>query len=422
MTELDFDELDKAVNDLMQDTPTAQSLSQSGPPQLPSSPAQSSDDPQASTPVSAMPLAVKRRGRFMDVMAPANAKKPVADTMIKRQGITISTPTDEPAEQEQPQKEVEQQAEDTSIVEPVDVAPAYGQASEAEVEYSEPGDTTPAETEQELTPTDTGDYSEHPAPVAEWPEDTEDENAATDTSEDSENTENPTNDSAMFSVEAEGSIAQPNNDETNESQGAATPDNADETEDVDATDQPEVVADDSEQLTTVIAPDEPAQANESTESSAAVSPEPAMVSPFLPDTKVEKRPLGGSDQPSDGVVVDSTPGAVDLPREYSTELMNLETSTSPTNGVQAEKQEPVKATAPGAESDMNAQLAATVAVPLAATGSASAGTIFDTDTYHTALKNPEKKQSIWLVIVWLLVLLMIGAVAGAAYYYYTTQR
>jgi len=398
MTELDFDELDKAVNDLMQDgstAPVAQdgvNASQPNPtPELPGD-----DTPKAevlSAPVGTMPLAVKRRGRFMDVMASSGGKKPVIDGFVKRQGVTISAPDTQPTDNDQSVAPSADGNADSDYI---------AQDSSSNSQSSEPENNEPS------------DYAANPAPVSEWPEPQE-----------ATNLDQPESVSPEDTVESDNAVTQGDDGDAHNEDS----DQQDHAEHIDVqaepmdqvTDSEDVtVHDDGEQLTTVVTPDNDQPGEQGTEAPSAEPQEAAMSSPFLPDTKVEKRPLGGSDTASadtDAPAVAATP---DMPREYSSDVMSLETDLS----VAAEKREdqPVQvavSSAPAAPQQPTAAQAAGVA----ATATISAtGAIFDTDTYHTPLRQPAKTKSPWLTVIWILVLLIIGSVAGAAYYYFTMQQ
>jgi len=51
-------------------------------------------------------------------------------------------------------------------------------------------------------------------------------------------------------------------------------------------------------------------------------------------------------------------------------------------------------------------------------GDQTTGAIYDTDAYHKALVTPSNKKSSWLWIVWIIILLVVGAGAGAAVYFF----
>ena len=52
------------------------------------------------------------------------------------------------------------------------------------------------------------------------------------------------------------------------------------------------------------------------------------------------------------------------------------------------------------------------------TGDKPAGSIFDVDNYHKPIAHPKKKKSGWMMIVWIVLLIIFGIGAGAAFYFY----
>lgn len=51
------------------------------------------------------------------------------------------------------------------------------------------------------------------------------------------------------------------------------------------------------------------------------------------------------------------------------------------------------------------------------TGDQSSGAIYDTENYHEPLSHPAKKKSGWMWVIWILLILIIGAGGGAAIYF-----
>lgn len=51
------------------------------------------------------------------------------------------------------------------------------------------------------------------------------------------------------------------------------------------------------------------------------------------------------------------------------------------------------------------------------TGEKESGAIYDTSTYHQPLAHPAKKKSGWLWVLWIILILIVGAGAGAALYF-----
>lgn len=193
--------------------------------------------------------------------------------------------------------------------------------------------------------------------------------------------------------------------------------------------------------------------------------EPPLISPFLSDTKVEKRPLGGNIVPSEdeqtqaqeGFPNEDTsdgqlPATIEdtkplLPAELHRDLMAIESDASEP----AEAPVPLQAAAlskpPVETSDQNQQYenkevieeaAAPVESPKTEpapmpTGPVSipqqykeepsssepkSGAIYDTDSYHQPLAHPAKQKSGWLWIVWIILILLLGAGVGAALYFF----
>ncbi len=354
MTELDFEELDKAVNDLMTDS----NISEVAAPQAPAldqvvpspsvtaplvAPSESVVAPVANS------LATKRRGQFMDMVrtpTPAGQPAPAPLTPVSRDGATIPAP-----------------APDNS---------------------ASVGENQPAAPEE---PEQTGDYASHPGSATDWSsfnEPAEAEQPAAEASVDntaiepSEATEpiEPVEQLEAPAVEAVEPLAEPvisdepvaSEEPALEAETVSEPaETAPEAAEVEAPVEP------TEELATIVQPEQPVEPAADT----------AMESPFLPDTKVEKRPLGGTASGEDQANTDAP-----LPRELSSDLMNIDSDPNKPHSQPA----PV---ADGAEPSIFAQ------APLAPA--------------------PKKKHG-WLILVWILVLLIVGACAGAAYFYFTTQR
>lgn len=161
-------------------------------------------------------------------------------------------------------------------------------------------------------------------------------------------------------------------------------------------------------------------------------------SPFIPDAKVEKRPLGAfsSDTSSSSETLPSLdlseeinkdiepasetdsrenhPMSSDmpLPAELQNDLLSIESN---------ESTEPVVApvsTMPSEPVDNK-----TISIPQQyeeqpSTGDKPAGAIFDVEAYRKPIAKQKKKTSPWLFIVWILLLVIVGAGAGAAVYYF----
>ena len=189
-----------------------------------------------------------------------------------------------------------------------------------------------------------------------------------------------------------------------------------------------------------------------------------LVSPFLANTKVEKRPLGGAieteaSEAANTPDLDPQPVKADkllepkeageteikdqlpadpvdavtkasLPEELQTDLVAIESDS----GVFAEKvhnrdssndreisSEASAATSSTAPSQRVRQLGAASITPqykeVESTGDHSNGSIYDTAAYHKPLAHPAKKKSGWLWVIWVVLLLLVGGGGAAALYY-----
>ncbi len=56
------------------------------------------------------------------------------------------------------------------------------------------------------------------------------------------------------------------------------------------------------------------------------------------------------------------------------------------------------------------------------TGDQTTGAIYDTDSYHKAILTPTKKKSGWMIVLWITLLVVVGAGAGAAVYFFVLPR
>lgn len=378
MTELDFDELDKAVNDLMSDTgepaPAADTVvSAPAPvaavPTPAAAPVAATSDTAATPPSTAPatpPLAVKRRGRFMDVMGPAPQPAASPAPTVQREGVAIASPSpDEPALAPAPEPPV--------TAEPAPVAmPELPEASTAPDKVEEISTETVEVTNAAATPA--GDYASDPAPAHEWPDPVElDQKPADSTEEPSVQSE--ASDTAA-SGQSSDDFTMP--DPIDVAAGQASGEN-DKPDDALAT----VVMPDEAPTTAVT--DAPAEPTD-TSTPAEGADEPMAVSPFLPDAKVEKRPLGNQlDTPGSAT---DTPA---LPRELSGDVMGLEADDKKSSITTADTKQ-------------------------------AEGAVLGAEAYHQPLEAPAKSKNGWMAVVWILIVLIVGAMAGAAYFYFTTQR
>jgi hypothetical protein len=227
------------------------------------------------------------------------------------------------------------------------------------------------------------------------------------------------------------------------------------------------------------APGQPPVTDDTT-TNAGSTLSPPMTTPFLPDAKVEKRPLGGvaPDETSDTTEVDEASDEkagestepeetqvspiTQLPAELHSDVVSVESDelpetessdASPSVALVADTQpetesqtttEPEKTPEPAANADdAPAQVAsyeaekpaspASQVVPgggsipqqyteAASTGDQTSGSIYDTANYHQPIADEAPAKSRHhpvTLVVWLVILLVVGAVAGAAIFYFT---
>lgn len=415
MKDLDFDELDKAVNSLMtganaakqpsqsrpdadnektlditptlaSDTPpsfdelnkavakttgaatdsapvvTAAPEASSVPPAPVSTPVASASDATTSQPTTQdtqTPLAARRGGRFMDVVHPSSdMKKTVIPARpVSREGVTIGRST--------PPAETTPETQATGDV-----------AAEAPAAVTAPATETAA------------------APKSEWPDPLE-----------------------MADFKAPSAAPQMTNDN--------------------------LAAD-------LLAEADKVKQDEKTDSGATAP----LTSPFLADAKVEKRPLGSAattptetpattekedktvDNPDAQLPASPSETPVQLPEELQDDLMAIEADTHmgvpktdeshPVEAVPEEKAEP---TTNGEDKVKEKTTEPERTVPTGpisipqqyreepSTTDQKAGTIYDTDSYHKPLAHPAKKKPGWTWVVAIIVILIVGAGGGAALYF-----
>lgn len=152
---------------------------------------------------------------------------------------------------------------------------------------------------------------------------------------------------------------------------------------------------------------------------AEPSPEVSSGSPFLPDTKVEKRPLGAFSKPSEAAIDMKIPslGAIkpedlgvspdaDLPEELQRDVLRIESDNT--------TREPAVSEVPALVSPTPSSSSEPTAV-----GSTP---VFDTKDYHLPLKHSPKKKSGWLTVLWIVAVAVIGAAAGAFVFFFFINK
>lgn len=164
-------------------------------------------------------------------------------------------------------------------------------------------------------------------------------------------------------------------------------------------------------------------------------PASAPESPFLPDTKVEKRPLGAfsNDTNSQDIIEPPVVETEDaekvepelvksdmpannsetsnIPAELDSSILDIEANSSThKNDVDINKN-PLSHT-PGATS-INQQYKEKPGSDKSVSGS-----IYDANSYNKAISSPIKKKSGWMMVVWIAILLVVGVGAGLAFYHF----
>lgn len=356
MTDLDFDELDKAVNSLMdqKDQATeANTVSTSSESVAPDDTTNTIPDVPAQGPTAAATSAVaRRRGTFMDVVHPssnmrARPSTAAIPTVISREGVKLTPPIPAATQEVQSPVVVPREVSDTDLTK---------QLTEAK------------ETEQ-----DTVTYD----PIA-FAEQTE---RGLMTSSNNLLDENP------VPNEAEDTLRPP-------------------------------------------------------ETMKVIQP---LESPFLPDAKVEKRPLGGTQndmgvKPSDSFADEPIVSPNGLPDELSKQILELESETSPAVAQDEAQEAPIVETqasnheetalVESQQHDEDKKLvdipASSGAIPQQYTEKTASNTddnhatIYDPEYHQQGMKHQEKKRSGWGVVAIIVVLVALGGAGGVAYYYLTT--
>lgn len=141
--------------------------------------------------------------------------------------------------------------------------------------------------------------------------------------------------------------------------------------------------------------------------------EPART-PFLPDTKVEKRPLGGAESsPTDNsvatVLADSASKQFDVP-EKTPEL-----ETAPAAPPKQDAQAPADPTLVVSSAE-SLELQKIESASVAPEAAQPAG-IYDVNSYHQPINHPAKQKSGWSVVLIILIIVVVAAALGAAAYF-----
>lgn len=378
MTELDFDELDKAVNNLMGSVDTEKRTPSIDEPEERVVELSSQDDKTSpsdemsplnassqtgATAVATTPLAVKRRGQFMDIMHPSVGK--VAPSSVSRQGVSLAPVTQAATEE---QTETSQSPVDlpaSQEVAPIETVASFEQESTTPDSVSQPDEKlTEAIVE---APADASDASS-----SDLPQEIIDEVAVP------AETDMPLQTPFLADAKVEkrplGSLS-------------TMPDPIDmATSEVDDTDTPT----DTDQ-TAVDMPDAAAPTAQPTLPSLPAELDAEIVA-LESSTVTQETTLDSSQELTS---VDSTPA------EAAAELETVEAAPAPT---------PTQHPAGGSIAQQYTEQPNS--------GDQSNGAIYDTATYHKGVETPvKKKQSPIVWVIWALALPAIGAAAAAAVYF-----
>ena len=157
--------------------------------------------------------------------------------------------------------------------------------------------------------------------------------------------------------------------------------------------------------------------------------------PLTTPSTIDPEELTAELQADKQTVPDPEPAAVrELPDELSHDVMAIEADTS--NATPSSEQTTETSSTSEVASRLQTQTqttpAASVTPEPASTGPSSIaqqyrqepstnesahGGIYDTDSYHQPLAHPEHKKSGWLVVIWVALLLLLGGGGAAALYY-----
>lgn len=432
MTDLDFDELDKAVTSIINkkggrkvrsnvtiDTPKSDAEVQDTAPKA---------EPETApvTPPSAAasaPSITPRRGRFMDMVHPSadmNKTKPVAPApaRVSRQGVVLA-PLSEAAS-----NEISPDAPDTSHDDAAELQPTPASL------LAEPNDasSTPDTTEPEAPSTLPADESWEADDSYTYHEDT----APLHTGEGDEPLISSRDANEAESAEQE-VVASPALEPQAPTFVAHTLEVAVPQEDTDAAFADSSIDGKSEEeiLESITLPevdDQPVSESKKIDETTEVREEP-MTSPFVPDVKVEKRPLGttAASDTTDTDSAETAPAETPAPKPKKSSkkdddddpqtLAELDREVGDDLGT-VDMSLPAQSDVANAGVVSIAQQYKTTAKPTDETTSP----IYDTSTYHTPVVEASKPHHAWVVVVWVLLLLILSAVAGAATYYFMLNK
>jgi hypothetical protein len=152
-------------------------------------------------------------------------------------------------------------------------------------------------------------------------------------------------------------------------------------------------------------------------------PDIEVASPFLPDAKVEKRPLGGASKDSEQMHSDAPEEIVAInaeavAREEATKDTQAVLDASKIDATDSLDKQIQAVEAKHSETAATAEAEALRAVESVDTGTTSKqGAIFDVKEYHQPLQYPEKRKSGWGIVVIIVIIIVLAAAVGVGTYF-----
>lgn len=137
-------------------------------------------------------------------------------------------------------------------------------------------------------------------------------------------------------------------------------------------------------------------------------------------SSVEPEALTPEGDPSAKHVDQPTEMGTPLPAELQDDLLLIEAGVE--TAVEPKKDEPITSQRPQAEAPAGPTSITQQYTEQPSTGDQPTGAIFDTEAYQKPLAHPVKKKSGWLMVLWVVLLLVGGAGAGAAVYFFVLPK
>lgn len=162
--------------------------------------------------------------------------------------------------------------------------------------------------------------------------------------------------------------------------------------------------------------DEPQGA--STSEQAVAETEAPLATPFLADAVVDKRPLGG-EQPAAGTAIAESPAVVD----GTSEAVSSSDETAPAVPLQPELSRDVMALESSESKPSTASMADALSQSLAGAGASDDVSMFEVAAAQPAAEaaSAPKAKSGWSTVLFIIIFLLLGAAGGAAAYFFLLQ-